>query len=49
MDDDLEKEALAEKGNRKAQDVGPLYLGGTDNKDGMANLTGCLSNIFVKR
>ncbi|XP_031422129.1 laminin subunit alpha-5 isoform X2 [Clupea harengus] len=49
LDDDLEKEALAEKGNRKAQDVGPLYLGGTDNKDGMANLTGCLSNIFVKR
>ncbi|XP_076132765.1 laminin subunit alpha-5 isoform X1 [Alosa pseudoharengus] len=50
LDDVLEGEAVSDKGNRMAQEnVGTLYLGGTEIKDGVANLTGCLSNIFVKR
>lgn len=48
LDDVLEGEA-SHKINRMGQNEGSLYLGGTESAGGIANLTGCLSNIFVKR
>lgn len=50
MDDVLEKakESVRLDSRRVASSEGSTFLGGMPNQS-LANLTGCISNVFVKR
>lgn len=49
MDDMLEPSSNTEVTLTNSLPIGKVYLGGTPVPNGIANLTGCLRNIFIKR
>ncbi|XP_043080700.1 laminin subunit alpha-5 isoform X1 [Puntigrus tetrazona] len=51
IDDVLEKEGVnvSAADSRTALQTDMAYVGGAPESDGLANLTGCVSNLFIKR
>lgn len=49
MDDMLEPSENTEVTITSGLQTGEVYLGGTPDSSGIANLTGCLRNIFINR
>lgn len=49
MDDMLELSPNTNVETPSTLQIGEVYLGGTPVSNNIVNLTGCLSNIFIKR
>lgn len=49
MDDTLERSDNTKVTITSNLQIGEVYLGGTPEPTGIANLTGCLRNIFLNR
>ncbi|KAK3546887.1 hypothetical protein QTP86_003815 [Hemibagrus guttatus] len=49
MDDTLEPSRMTDVQTPSTLQIGEVYLGGTPVSSNIANLTGCLRNIFIKR